>query len=460
MRHTKLRNVRVVPCTPPEWMKVQELYQSNDIECLKSSCEIFNMWKCRMGHSTPIFIDISELIHRAMLRDKSLSRDILDNTDIGLIFASAIIRFINFVNECCQPGVRSLSIATAVSKMEIPNWIVDIRHQAAHEHMPPVDYMRGALRFCREWLWERYWSRPFNEVMKEASKEIYEEEQAKKRSSVLDRTYDSLDKFTKWRKKNRNTQEIPATMRDKQPFKEIIECITLYPEEFIESFVEICISYDRFKKNAVEDSTEDTLFSKEKFTATVLDEEQNYFAPLVRLMSDKNHLSTLLVELSRQIADYSLPLEVRARLSGWAGKILFAFLQPNVSNPISDQTWKVILKHVISAPQFYEQDVIERTLDHMKGKIRDLTLIRVTKLLEIRECRQMAPTCEYSSFEVKTLNDLQNSIATVQDATSTKDPSNGEEDWTLCTLDELGALGLTSKQTAESLSLELDLSQY
>ncbi|KAI1717689.1 hypothetical protein Ddc_09849 [Ditylenchus destructor] len=86
-----------------------------------------------------------------MLRDKSLSSDILDNTYNALIFVSAIIRFINFLNECCQPGARR-------------------------------------------------------------------------------------------------------------------------------------------------DSTEDTLFWKEKFTAIVLDEEQNYFAPLVRLMSDKNHLSTLLVE--------------------------------------------------------------------------------------------------------------------------------------------------------------------
>ncbi|KAI1716529.1 hypothetical protein DdX_07589 [Ditylenchus destructor] len=89
---SKSRNVRVVPFTPPEWKKVQELYKSDDIECLKSSCEIFNLWKCRMGHATPVFINISELIHRAMLRDKSLSRDILDNSDIGLIFASAIIR--------------------------------------------------------------------------------------------------------------------------------------------------------------------------------------------------------------------------------------------------------------------------------------------------------------------------------------------------------------------------------
>ncbi|KAI1717684.1 las1-like domain-containing protein [Ditylenchus destructor] len=180
----------------PEWMKVQELHQSNDIECLKSSCEIFNMWKCRMGDVTPIFIDISELMHRAMLRNKSLSRDILDNTDFCFCYHK-IYQF----RECCQPGVRSLSIATALIQMEISNWIVEIRHQAAHEHMPPVDFMRKALRFCREWPSVRYWSRPFSEVMKEYSKEICKEEHAKKRNSVLNRTYDSLDKFTKWRKK-------------------------------------------------------------------------------------------------------------------------------------------------------------------------------------------------------------------------------------------------------------------
>lgn len=53
-----------------------------------------------MGHDTPVFIGISELVLRALVLDQqnhcaaSQGQMPLDNADIGLIYGSVIIRFV------------------------------------------------------------------------------------------------------------------------------------------------------------------------------------------------------------------------------------------------------------------------------------------------------------------------------------------------------------------------------
>lgn len=37
--------------------------------------------------------------------------------------------------------------------MNIPSWVVSIRHEVTHSLMPPMFIMQEALFFCRNWLW-------------------------------------------------------------------------------------------------------------------------------------------------------------------------------------------------------------------------------------------------------------------------------------------------------------------
>jgi ribosomal biogenesis protein LAS1 len=66
-------------------------------------------------------------------------------------------RFVNYVNEVCQPGIglRQMSIANAVQTMGLPRWVVDIRHEATHGQMPPMEMLRKAVDVCHRWLWVR-----------------------------------------------------------------------------------------------------------------------------------------------------------------------------------------------------------------------------------------------------------------------------------------------------------------
>ncbi|VDN87056.1 unnamed protein product [Brugia pahangi] len=62
-------------------------------------------------------------------------------------------RFVNYVNEICQTNYKFKSIASAVSDVGIPQWVVDIRHGATHSHLPSLENLRQAAQYCRNWLW-------------------------------------------------------------------------------------------------------------------------------------------------------------------------------------------------------------------------------------------------------------------------------------------------------------------
>lgn len=41
---------------------------------------------------------------------------------------------------------------------ELPNWLVSIRHDIAHSHkVPSLSMLEMSLKFCLEWLKEKYW---------------------------------------------------------------------------------------------------------------------------------------------------------------------------------------------------------------------------------------------------------------------------------------------------------------
>uniref|UniRef100_A0A915E1Z5 LAS1-like protein n=1 Tax=Ditylenchus dipsaci TaxID=166011 RepID=A0A915E1Z5_9BILA len=354
----KCTKFEACPFTAVEWKKVQACYLMDDIKSLKESCNILNMWMCRMGSSTPVFIIISELIHRSLVLDKREDCNHLENADLALIYGSAIIRFINYVNECCQPkhGSKNLSIAEAVIRMSIPGWIVNLRHDATHNNMPPLTMLRKALMFCRNWLWTEYWKRQFSEAISKCQKRSI---------------YDAFEKYNKWRRVERLQTEIGSEEREQVPFKQLIDNITDYPEEFVHSFVEICLSKQNYMKRAKHLSGGPLLLSAKKVEA-ISGNEQMYYSPIVRLLNDKGLLPSLLLELTRQIIDDSLDVVTRSHLGGWADMLLKAFVQqgsPRFADTIPDESWKVILKHIVLAPQFFQSVQIDKVLCFMNGKI-------------------------------------------------------------------------------------------
>ncbi|KAK6054471.1 hypothetical protein COOONC_08024 [Cooperia oncophora] len=110
-----------------------------------------------------------------------------------------IFRFINYVNEICQCQQQK-SIVKAVQKLGIPSWLVEIRHNASHSHVPPISTLRKGFAFCREWIWEHFWTRQPHEAMRSAGAVDTNSDVVAAEAALRDqKIHNAIVAFTLWR---------------------------------------------------------------------------------------------------------------------------------------------------------------------------------------------------------------------------------------------------------------------
>ena len=61
-------------------------------------------------------------------------------------YASAIIRLVNGLVDPLQLGAYARSIASIAAQLNLPPWLVEVRHAATHEDLPSIEVLRRAAR--------------------------------------------------------------------------------------------------------------------------------------------------------------------------------------------------------------------------------------------------------------------------------------------------------------------------
>jgi hypothetical protein len=56
-----------------------------------------------------------------------------------------------------QQGYYAESVLTLAQRAGIPSWIVELRHEATHKHLPSLSVLRSAAQFLLQWYREHYW---------------------------------------------------------------------------------------------------------------------------------------------------------------------------------------------------------------------------------------------------------------------------------------------------------------
>jgi len=357
------------------------------------------------------------------------------------------------VNEVCQPDSQKLiPISAAVRKMGFAGWVVSIRHEVTHGHMPPMDMLKRAIAFCHLWLWDQHWSRPYHEAIRETlSRELLELKIMEKHQCTKLKIIDSLEAFSAWRDKDSSIIEVGAELKRSDPFKLILDLLDDQPEELISSFIEICLSQGEIGPHISIDSFNDVFYGY-KHIGEVPGSEQNYYRPIIQLIDEKNYLHIFLLELTRAISTNSTPVRSRARLSGWANILLRALLCKAAI--ISDHNWRTVLKSIVMASQFYNDDHIKGLLSHLKGKISEKYERRILELLNIGNLpAEGGSNLDAVSSSVKTMAQLKASMSKRE---IPNDLVVEEDGWSLAPMYELGPLGLTADQSTDTLDLELD----
>ncbi|KAK6628341.1 hypothetical protein RUM43_002153 [Polyplax serrata] len=161
-----------------EWDGVRKQIASWDATQFIQGYETILMWKLK-HHSLPAFVESTLSILHVMIKEhrlingmQNLSLPILEEQDLRMACSMALIRFVNHVSSVANTKGESLYLSAKTQN--IPDWIINMRHEAAHsQDLPTLEAFHSALKISLKWLLDNYWMKERG-TSKEISTNSYE----------------------------------------------------------------------------------------------------------------------------------------------------------------------------------------------------------------------------------------------------------------------------------------------
>lgn len=98
------------------------------------------VWKSRSMGKLPLAVESTANLISAHLDQGRLT------------LAMAIVRFVNGMVDQDQKGKFARSVQTIGEEIGLPKWLVDIRHESAHQNLPSLETLRCGVRASLSWL--------------------------------------------------------------------------------------------------------------------------------------------------------------------------------------------------------------------------------------------------------------------------------------------------------------------
>lgn len=141
--------------TKAEWDQVLEYLYSKDCALQRYALHRISAWKGRYANSTPVAVDCTADLVRCQVLDRSGQ---LTGDDLVLLYGAALVRFVNLITER-QQGRTAQPLRRLAGSLNIPEWVVDLRHDFTHRKLPTLQWCRKGCKVVLEWLQQEYWSR-------------------------------------------------------------------------------------------------------------------------------------------------------------------------------------------------------------------------------------------------------------------------------------------------------------
>lgn len=188
-------NARVVCwANTDEWRDIYDcLFNFNNEELQRKGLDRVMAWKSRSGGKLPLAIESTADLIRAHL---TMSESNSFNPEVQLVVSMALVRFVNGMADLNQRGVYARSVQAIAEEIGLPDWLVDLRHEATHANLPSQDTLRAGVNVALSWLRDEYW---------EAQVKAQEESKLKLCSLIED--YRVVASTKKTKKKNVEKQE-------------------------------------------------------------------------------------------------------------------------------------------------------------------------------------------------------------------------------------------------------------
>lgn len=153
---------RIVPWfSMDEWKLVYNLVYSESHEDQKCGLNRLVGWKARC-QSLPPAVECTLCIFQVLIEDPDhLSEKCVSvaiEQQLRLMYSTAVMRFLNLMLEVPNQEDLRGSMYSKAENLGIPEWIVNLRHDAAHGvSLPDLSLLRAASVFISKWLHEYYW---------------------------------------------------------------------------------------------------------------------------------------------------------------------------------------------------------------------------------------------------------------------------------------------------------------
>lgn len=138
-----------------EWDQVLEYLYSKDPALQRYALQRISAWKGRYANNTPVAVECTADLVRCQVLDRSGQ---LDGDELVLLYGAALVRFVNLITER-QQGRVARPLRRLAGNLNIPEWVVDLRHDFTHRKLPTLKWCRKGCKVVLEWLQQEYWSR-------------------------------------------------------------------------------------------------------------------------------------------------------------------------------------------------------------------------------------------------------------------------------------------------------------
>ena len=139
-----------------EWRFVKKQFASECYDKELEAIKLVNMWKSRVrGGALPISVELTKTLIASKHKLNKTAQ--INNHDACLCAAMALVRFINGITDQFQTGVYAQAVQNIADKIEIPDWMVDLRHEATHGQLPSFEVLQSGINFGLGWLFRNYW---------------------------------------------------------------------------------------------------------------------------------------------------------------------------------------------------------------------------------------------------------------------------------------------------------------
>ncbi|CAG9566198.1 unnamed protein product [Danaus chrysippus] len=142
-----------------EWHEVYEdLYGLTSTFATKQKAlDCLLIWKARCP-SLPSGVESTLTLLEVHLQDKSSLIQLHSDHLIRLAYSSALMRFVNHMLD--TQTAKGQSLFQAAKNLNIPEWIIDMRHDTAHGNkLPQIELLREACTLSLVWLKNYYWDK-------------------------------------------------------------------------------------------------------------------------------------------------------------------------------------------------------------------------------------------------------------------------------------------------------------